>query len=59
VRHEIVHNACVVNDLRNKGAIFIKELHNVSVGNTVVFSANGVSKAVQAEADMRGLIIFD
>ena len=59
VRHEIVHNAYVVNDLRNKGAIFIKELHDVPVGSTVVFSAHGVSKAIQAEADMRGLIVFD
>ena len=59
VRHEIVHNAYVVDDLRNKGAIFVKELHDVPIGNTVVFSAHGVSKAVQAEADMRGLIVFD
>jgi 4-hydroxy-3-methylbut-2-enyl diphosphate reductase len=59
VRHEIVHNAYVVNDLRNKGAIFINELHDVPVGSTVVFSAHGVSKAIQAEADMRGLIVFD
>jgi len=59
VRHEIVHNAYVVNDLRNKGAIFIKELQDVPGGNTVVFSAHGVSKAVQDEADARGLRVFD
>ncbi|MGZ3158399.1 MAG: 4-hydroxy-3-methylbut-2-enyl diphosphate reductase [Burkholderiaceae bacterium] len=59
VRHEIVHNAYVVNDLRNKGAIFINELHDVPAGNTVVFSAHGVSKAVQAEADLHGLRVFD
>jgi 4-hydroxy-3-methylbut-2-enyl diphosphate reductase len=59
VRHEIVHNAYVVEDLRNKGAIFIEELADVPAGNTVVFSAHGVSKAVQAEAAMRGLKVFD
>jgi 4-hydroxy-3-methylbut-2-enyl diphosphate reductase len=59
VRHEIVHNAYVVNDLRDKGAIFIEELADVPAGNTVVFSAHGVSKAVQAEADARGLRVFD
>ena len=59
VRHEIVHNAFVVEDLRNKGAIFIEELASVPPGNTVVFSAHGVSKAVQAEADARGLRVFD
>ena len=59
VRHEIVHNAYVVEDLRNKGAIFIEELADVPSGNTVVFSAHGVSKAVQAEAIMRGLTVFD
>ncbi|GGB95947.1 4-hydroxy-3-methylbut-2-enyl diphosphate reductase 2 [Oxalicibacterium flavum] len=59
VRHEIVHNAYVVSDLRNKGAIFIEELADVPAGNTVVFSAHGVSKAVQEEAKMRGLRIFD
>ncbi|HYD78698.1 MAG TPA: 4-hydroxy-3-methylbut-2-enyl diphosphate reductase [Paucimonas sp.] len=59
VRHEIVHNAYVVNDLRGKGAIFIEELADVPPGNTVVFSAHGVSKAVQAEAEERGLRIFD
>jgi 4-hydroxy-3-methylbut-2-en-1-yl diphosphate reductase len=59
VRHEIVHNAYVVDDLRNKGAIFIEELGDVPAGNTLVFSAHGVSKAVRAEADARGLTIFD
>jgi len=59
VRHEIVHNAYVVADLRNKGAIFIEELADVPAGNTVIFSAHGVSKAVQAEAQERGLTVFD
>lgn len=59
VRHEIVHNAYVVDDLRKKGAIFIEELEDVPSGNTVVFSAHGVSKAVQAEAALRGLKVFD
>lgn len=59
VRHEIVHNAYVVEDLRNKGAIFIEDLDDVPAGNTLVFSAHGVSKAVRAEAESRGLTIFD
>lgn len=59
VRHEIVHNAYVVDDLRRKGAIFIEELDDVPAGNTVIFSAHGVSKAVQAEAEARGLRVFD
>jgi 4-hydroxy-3-methylbut-2-enyl diphosphate reductase len=59
VRHEIVHNAYVVEDLRNKGAIFIEELDDVPAGNTLVFSAHGVSKAVRQEAEARGLKIFD
>jgi 4-hydroxy-3-methylbut-2-enyl diphosphate reductase len=59
VRHEIVHNAYVVADLRRKGAVFIDELDAVPSGNTVIFSAHGVSKAVQAEAAERGLRIFD
>jgi 4-hydroxy-3-methylbut-2-en-1-yl diphosphate reductase len=59
VRHEIVHNAYVVEDLRNKGAIFIEDLDDVPAGNTLVFSAHGVSKAVRAEAEARGLTIFD
>ena len=59
VRHEIVHNAYVVADLRNKGAIFIEELADVPAGNTVIFSAHGVSKAVQEEAEVRSLKVFD
>jgi 4-hydroxy-3-methylbut-2-enyl diphosphate reductase len=59
VRHEIVHNAYVVNDLRNKGAIFIEDLDDVPAGNTLVFSAHGVSKAVREEAESRGLKVFD
>ncbi|QBE64756.1 4-hydroxy-3-methylbut-2-enyl diphosphate reductase [Pseudoduganella lutea] len=59
VRHEIVHNAYVVEDLRAKGAIFIEDLDDVPAGNTLVFSAHGVSKAVRAEAEARGLAIFD
>jgi 4-hydroxy-3-methylbut-2-enyl diphosphate reductase len=59
VRHEIVHNAYVVADLRAKGAIFIEQLDDVPAGNTLVFSAHGVSKAVRAEAESRGLSIFD
>jgi 4-hydroxy-3-methylbut-2-enyl diphosphate reductase len=59
VRHEIVHNAYVVNDLRNKGAIFIEELDDVPAGNTVIFSAHGVPKSVEAEAHARGLRVFD
>ncbi|HEY8609200.1 MAG TPA: 4-hydroxy-3-methylbut-2-enyl diphosphate reductase [Noviherbaspirillum sp.] len=59
VRHEIVHNAYVVEDLRRKGAVFIEELEDVPSGSTVIFSAHGVSKAVQAEAESRGLRIFD
>ena len=59
VRHEIVHNAYVVNELRNKGAVFVNELHDIPDGSNVIFSAHGVSKAVQAEADRRGLKVFD
>jgi 4-hydroxy-3-methylbut-2-enyl diphosphate reductase len=59
VRHEIVHNTYVVNDLKTKGAIFIEELIDVPPGATLVFSAHGVSKAVQAEAEARGFNIFD
>jgi len=59
VRHEIVHNAYVVADLRDKGAIFIEDLDDVPTGNTVVFSAHGVSKAVRDEAESRGLKVFD
>jgi 4-hydroxy-3-methylbut-2-en-1-yl diphosphate reductase len=59
VRHEIVHNTYVVDDLRAKGAIFIEDLDDVPPGATVIFSAHGVSKAVQTEARERGLDIFD
>ncbi len=59
VRHEIVHNTFVVNDLKDKGAIFIEELAEVPPGATLVFSAHGVSKAVQREAEARGFQIFD
>lgn len=59
VRHEIVHNAYVVADLRSKGAIFIEQLQDVPAGNTVVFSAHGVPKAVEIEATARGLRVFD
>lgn len=59
VRHEIVHNTYVVNELKSKGAIFIEELDEVPEGATLVFSAHGVSKAVQAEARARGFSIFD
>jgi 4-hydroxy-3-methylbut-2-enyl diphosphate reductase len=59
VRHEIVHNAYVVNDLRNKGAIFIEDLDDVPAGNTLVFSAHGVSMAVRDEAEARGLKVYD
>jgi 4-hydroxy-3-methylbut-2-enyl diphosphate reductase len=59
VRHEIVHNAYVVNDLRQKGAVFIEELADVPSGNTVIFSAHGVSLDVRKEAADRGLKIFD
>jgi len=59
VRHEIVHNTFVVNDLKAKGAIFIEDLADVPPGATLVFSAHGVSKAVQAEAAERGFHVFD
>jgi 4-hydroxy-3-methylbut-2-enyl diphosphate reductase len=59
VRHEIVHNRFVVEDLRAKGAVFIDELDQVPAGGIVVFSAHGVSKAVRAEAESRGLQVFD
>jgi 4-hydroxy-3-methylbut-2-enyl diphosphate reductase len=59
VRHEIVHNTYVVNDLKAKGAIFIEELDDVPAGATLVFSAHGVSRAVQQEAAARGFRIFD
>jgi 4-hydroxy-3-methylbut-2-enyl diphosphate reductase len=59
VRHEIVHNTYVVNELKAKGAIFIEDLAEVPPGSTLVFSAHGVSKAVQAEARERGFEVFD
>src|SRR5258708_17094317 len=54
VRHEIVHNKYVVENLRAKGAVFVDELDEVPAGGTVIFSAHGVAKAGQAEADRRG-----
>ncbi|MCW5258087.1 4-hydroxy-3-methylbut-2-enyl diphosphate reductase [Verminephrobacter aporrectodeae subsp. tuberculatae] len=59
VRHEIVHNTYVVNDLRAKGAVFIEALCDVPSGATLIFSAHGVSQAVRREAEGRGLHIFD
>ncbi|MDC8771084.1 4-hydroxy-3-methylbut-2-enyl diphosphate reductase [Roseateles albus] len=59
VRHEIVHNTYVVNDLKSRGAIFIEDLAEVPPGATLVFSAHGVSQAVRAEAAERGFQVFD
>jgi 4-hydroxy-3-methylbut-2-enyl diphosphate reductase len=59
VKHEIVHNTYVVSDLRAKGAVFVEDLSEVPTGSTVIFSAHGVSRAVQAEARSRGLNVFD
>ena len=59
VRHEVVHNKFVVDELKNKGAVFIDELCDVPAGNTVIFSAHGVSKEVRAEAEKMGLRVFD
>ena len=59
VRHEVVHNTYVVNDLKNKGAIFVDELSEVPDQATVIFSAHGVARAVHQEAKQRGLKIFD
>ena len=59
VRHEIVHNTYVVNDLKHKGAIFIEDLADVPAGATLVFSAHGVSRAIQNEAERLGFNIFD
>ncbi len=59
MRHEIVHNKYVVENLRAKGAVFVEELDEVPTGGTVIFSAHGVSKAVQADAAQRGLKVFD
>ncbi len=59
VRHEVVHNRFVVDDLKQRGAVFVEELDEVPDGATVIFSAHGVSQAVRAEADRRGLKVFD
>ena len=59
VRHEIVHNKYVVEDLRKKGAIFVEELDEVPRGSTVIFSAHGVSKEIWREAEALGLKVFD
>jgi len=59
VRHEIVHNKFVVDELRGKGAVFVETLAEIPRGSTVVFSAHGVSRAVRAEAEERGLKVFD
>ena len=59
VRHEIVHNAYVVNELRDKGAVFVDELHEVPQGGIVVFSAHGVSQEVRRDAEARGLQVYD
>jgi 4-hydroxy-3-methylbut-2-enyl diphosphate reductase len=59
VRHEVVHNRFVVDDLRDKGAVFVEELHEVPDNSTVIFSAHGVSKQVQQEGNQRGLRVFD
>ena len=59
VRHEVVHNKFVVDDLRAKGAVFVEDLDEVPSGNTVIFSAHGVSQAVRQHADSRQLRVFD
>ncbi|KAF0282736.1 4-hydroxy-3-methylbut-2-enyl diphosphate reductase [Spiribacter roseus] len=59
VRHEVVHNRLVVDDLRDKGAIFVEELDGVPAGSTLIFSAHGVSQSVRDEAVERGLHVFD
>lgn len=59
VRHEVVHNRFVVDDLKQRGAVFVEELDEVPDGATVIFSAHGVSQAVRAEAARRGLKVFD
>ena len=59
VRHEVVHNRFVVDDLKHRGAIFVEELDEVPDGATVIFSAHGVAKAVRDEAERRGLKVFD
>ncbi|MEO7916604.1 MAG: 4-hydroxy-3-methylbut-2-enyl diphosphate reductase [Dokdonella sp.] len=59
VRHEVVHNRFVVDRLRDRGAIFVEELHEIPDGATVIFSAHGVAREVRQEADRRGLTVFD
>jgi len=59
VRHEIVHNAYVVNELRDMGAVFVEDLHDVPKGGIVVFSAHGVSQEVRKDAEIRGLQVYD
>jgi 4-hydroxy-3-methylbut-2-en-1-yl diphosphate reductase len=59
VRHEVVHNKFVVQDLRKKGAVFVEDLSEVPMGATVVFSAHGVSQGVRRDAEARGLKVFD
>ena len=59
VRHEVVHNRFVVEDLKQRGAVFVEELDEVPAGGTVIFSAHGVSQAVRADAEARGLRVFD
>jgi 4-hydroxy-3-methylbut-2-en-1-yl diphosphate reductase len=59
VRHEVVHNRFVVEDLKQRGAVFVEELDEVPAGGTVIFSAHGVSQAVRADAEERGLRVFD
>ncbi len=59
VRHEVVHNRFVVDDLKHRGAIFVEELDEVPDNATVIFSAHGVSQAVRSEAERRGLKVFD
>lgn len=59
VRHEVVHNRFVVDDLRSKGAVFVDQLSEVPTGSTVVFSAHGVSQEVRRDAEQRGLRVFD
>jgi 4-hydroxy-3-methylbut-2-en-1-yl diphosphate reductase len=59
VRNEVVHNKFVVNELREKGAVFVNDLDKIPTGSTVIFSAHGVSKAIRAEAESRGLTAYD
>lgn len=59
VRHEVVHNRFVVDSLKRRGAVFVDELHQVPVGSTVIFSAHGVARSVRAQAEQRGLRVFD